>query len=242
MANAIITAFFSVLATVCCWSLARRLYKRFRHPLVNPVFVSVAGIIALLLCLHVDYDRQYRKGGDLLKSLLDPAVVAFAVPLYRQRRKVVENARPIAVAVIIGSVVGIISASGAVLLLGGSHEIARTLAPKSVTTPIAMKLSEEIGGEEDLTAGIVIVTGILGAMFGPEFLRRLRVKSRLAVGLAVGTASHGIGTARMEEEDRHYGDDEGKAASMIGMILNGVVTALIIHWCLLIMGISVPQN
>jgi putative effector of murein hydrolase len=111
-----------------------------------------------------------------------------------------------------------------------------------VTTPIAMKLSEEIGGEEDLTAGIVIVTGILGAMFGPEFLRRLRVKSRLAVGLAVGTASHGIGTARMEEEDRHYGDDEGKAASMIGMILNGVVTALIIHWCLLIMGISVPQN
>jgi predicted murein hydrolase (TIGR00659 family) len=239
MANSIVTTVCSVLATVCCWSLAKCLYKQFRHPLVNPVFVSVAGLITLLLCLRVDYDRQYRHGGELLKSLLGPAVVAFAVPLYHQRRKVISNARPIAVAVLIGSVVGIVSASGIVLLLGGSCEMARTLAPKSVTTPIAIKLSEQMGGMEDLTAGIVIITGIIGAMFGPEFLRRLGIKSRLALGLAVGTSSHGIGTARMEEEDRRHNDDEGKAASMIGMILNGILTALIIHWIMLMMGLSV---
>jgi predicted murein hydrolase (TIGR00659 family) len=224
--------------TIGVWCLAQRVYNRHRSPLCNPVFLSVAGIIAVLLAAGIDYAHQYEKGGQVLEWMLEPTVVAFAVPLYRQRRRVLANAKPIGLAVALGSVVGIVSASGCVLLLGGSPILARTLAPKSVTTPIALRLSEQIDGMDNLTVGIVIVTGILGAMFGPEFLRGIRVRERLSLGLAVGTASHGIGTARMQEEDRAWGDDLGKTGSMIGMILNGIVTAIIINWVVAAMGIG----
>ena len=213
--------------TVALWLVAKRVYRATRHPLTNPVFLSVVTLILLLAGLHIDY-QEYRKGGGLLTVMLQPAVVACAVPLFRQRRLIRRALQPVAVGVVLGSITGILSAAGIGLLFGGSGEIARSLAPKSVTTPIAIELSREIGGIPDLTAAIVICTGVLGAMIGPEFLRGLGVKSRFAAGLAVGTAAHGIGIARLEEEDRRFNTDLGTAAGVIGMTLNGVVTAILL--------------
>jgi putative effector of murein hydrolase len=127
-------------------------------------------------------------------------------------------------------VTGITSAGGLVWLLGGSWPLIATAAPKSVTTPIAIELSEHLGGIESLTVAMVIGSGILGASIGPEFLEKFRIRDRLAVGLAMGAASHGIGTARMIEEDKKCYNDLGQAMSIIGMTLNGLITSILMPW------------
>jgi predicted murein hydrolase (TIGR00659 family) len=227
--------FGAIILTLVVWFAAVRVYRRHKHPLTNPVFLSVSAIIALLVLFHVDY-AVYDQGGRWLALLLKPAVVALAIPLYRQRSHIVKNARPVAAGILAGCVVGVFSASGMILLLGGSAEMARTLAPKSVTTPVAIELSARIGGISQLTGCVVVATGIFGAMFGPEFLRRCGVRSRMAVGLAVGTASHGLGVARLESEDAGR-DDLGQAMGIIGMTLNALATALLLPPLLRLMGI-----
>jgi putative effector of murein hydrolase len=123
--------------------------------------------------------------------------------------------------------VGIVSAVGLALLLGGSSEIAVSLSPKSVTTPIAIGISQKVGGVPPLTAAAVIFTGILGGMLGPDIIRLIGIRSRFAIGLATGAAAHGIGTARALRD----GELEG-AMSGVGMMLNGLITALILPYVL----------
>ena len=215
----------AIPATIAVWLLARRVHRAKPHPLTNPVFLGMAGIILGLGILRVDY-KTYAKGTSALLFLLKPAVVAFAIPLYRERNRIRNNLAAVLTSVAVGCVVGIVSATGLALLLGAPHAIARTMAPKSVTSPIALELSQQIGGMGELTVGVVIATGILGAMAGPEWLRLLGIRSRFAIGLAVGAASHGIGVARLEQEDRKAGGDLGKAMGIIAMTLNGLLTAL----------------
>lgn len=231
----IITAVASILVTVCLWFIARRVYRRYRHPLTNPVFVCVITIIALLLLFHIKFE-VYNQGGRWLLFMLKPAVVALAVPLYRQRERIVKNSRAVVFGILAGCITGVISAAGIVLLLGGTPEMARTLAPKSVTSPIAIELSRQIGGISELTGAIVIATGILGAMFGPEILKWCGIKSRMAIGLAVGTASHGIGVSRLETEDAGR-DDLCQAMGIIAMTLNALGTALLLPILLRLLGL-----
>lgn len=192
------------------------------NPLVNPVLVAVIVLVSLLTITGTDY-RTYFDGAQFVHFLLGPATVALAVPLYRQWA-VLKRAWPaIAAAVVLGSLTAIASAIGVAWALGASPASLASLAPKSVTTPIAMGVAEKLGGLPSLTAVLVILTGILGAMLGGWVLNLVGVRDWRARGLAAGVAAHGIGTARALQVNETAG-----AFSGLAMGLNGLATALLL--------------
>lgn len=222
MASLASTPLFGIALTLTVFSLAQLLYRRTASVWLNPVLVSIVTIIVLLLAAGIPH-QSYARGGDLIAFLLGPAVVALAVPLYQRRKELWQRKRAILLGIFFGSLASIVSACGIAWLLGGSFDVIISLAPKSVTAPIAIGISERIGGIPELTAPVVVMTGCLGAVCGAEFCRLLGIRSPLAMGLAVGTAAHGIGTARMLEIDRMAGTVAGLA---IG--LNGLATTFLL--------------
>jgi predicted murein hydrolase (TIGR00659 family) len=191
-------------------------------PLLNPVLLSVAALVMLLAATGTDY-RTYFEGAQFVHFLLGPATVALAVPLYRQIA-VLRRAWPaIAAGVVIGSLTAVASAVAVAWALGASRASLLSLAPKSVTTPIAMGIAEKLGGLPSLTAVLVILTGIIGAMLGGFVLNAVRVRDWRARGLAVGVAAHGIGTARALQVD-----DVAGAFAGLAMGLNGLATAVLL--------------
>jgi len=192
------------------------------NPLLNPVLLSIIAIVAILVSTGTSY-QTYFEGAQFVHFLLGPATVALAIPLYRQFEKVRRSALALVVSIVAGSVTAAVSAVGIAWLLGGSREALASLAPKSVTTPVAMGIAEQLGGLPSLTAALVIITGILGAIAGPWVLDLLRVRGMAARGLAMGTASHGIGTARALQVSEVAG-----AFSGLAMGLNALATALLL--------------
>ena len=218
-------------ATLVAYQAATWLWGRCRmNPLLNPVLVSVVLLIGLLWLTGTDY-RTYFDGAQFVHFLLGPATVALAVPLYRQIQAVRRSALAIAVALLTGSFTAAASAMAIAWLLGASHDIVLSLAPKSVTTPIAMGIAEAIGGIPSLTVAMVMLTGITGAVMGPGLLGLLKVKDPRAQGLALGVASHGVGTARALQSSELAG-----AFASLAMGLNGFATAvalpLTLRWLL----------
>jgi predicted murein hydrolase (TIGR00659 family) len=211
----------ALAGTIAIYALARRAYARTHLIFLSPAVVAVAVVIATLRLTGVPY-AAYDRGGRVLTFLLGPAVVALGLPLALQLEAVKRELRAIAAAVVLGALAGVLAAVGPALLLGAAPAVVRSLAPRSVTTPIAMAISERIGGIPALSAAVVIVTGLFGGMIGPLFLRRLGVRNPMAVGLALGAAAHGLGTARAVEE----GSVEG-AMSGLAMGLTGIATALL---------------
>ncbi len=222
MSDLLNTPLFGITLTLVVYYFSEWLYKRVRFALFTPVFVSILCIILLLKICNISY-TDYEKGGRIILFLLGPAVVAIAVPLYQHRKQILKSKLPIFMGIMFGAVSSIVSAAGIALILGGSHDVVLSLVPKSVTTPIAIGIAEKIGGIVPLTAALVVITGCIGAICGPEFCRLIGLQSKMAIGLAVGTASHGIGTARVLGEDRFTGAIAGLA---IG--LNGLATTLIV--------------
>jgi predicted murein hydrolase (TIGR00659 family) len=199
------------------------LYRRSgENPLVNPVLIAVVAIVGLLFATRTDY-RTYFDGAQFVHFLLGPATVALAIPLYRQVQQVKKSLVAILVAVISGSLTAAGSAVAIAWLLGASKETILSMAPKSVTAPVAMGIAEQIGGLPTLTAVVVILTGITGAMTATTVLRMLRIDDQRAGGLAIGVASHGIGTARAFQ----VGEVAG-AFSGLAMGLNALATAILI--------------
>jgi len=199
------------------------LYRRSgQNPLVNPVLIAVVAIVGLLFATGTDY-RTYFDGAQFVHFLLGPATVALAIPLYRQVQQVKKSLVAILVAVIGGSLTAAGSAVAIAWLLGASKQTILSMAPKSVTAPVAMGIAEEIGGLPTLTAVVVILTGITGAMAATTVLRMLRIDDQRAGGLAIGVTSHGIGTARAFQ----VGEVAG-AFSGLAMGLNALATAILI--------------
>jgi predicted murein hydrolase (TIGR00659 family) len=192
------------------------------NPLLNPVLIAVMIIVAILIATNTSY-QVYFEGAQFVHFLLGPATVALAIPLYRQFDKVRRSALAIIASIVTGSVTAIASALGVGYVLGASRDALLSLAPKSVTAPVAMGISEQLGGLPSLTAVLVIVTGILGAMIGPVILNLIGVKDWPARGLAIGTASHGIGTARALQVNEVAG-----AFSGLAMGLNALATAILL--------------
>ncbi len=211
-----------VTLTLFAFSIGKLINRKTGSFLANPILIAIAIVIIVLKLLQVNYSGYKQHGGDLISFFLGPAVVALGIPLYKQIRIISKNVRAIAVGIIAGCITGIITAAGVAKLLAAEGRTILTLAPKSVTTPIAMGITEKLGGIPSLTAVVVIITGILGALFAPEILRLAGVKSRLAIGLAIGTASHVIGTSRAFQIDELVGAVSGMA---IG--LNGITTAIL---------------
>jgi predicted murein hydrolase (TIGR00659 family) len=221
------TPLFGITLTLVVYLLAQQLYRRVGSVWANPVLISIVTIILLLKGSGVEY-RDYARGGDIILFLLGPSVVALAIPLYQRREAIWQRKRPILIGIFAGSLASIVSACGLAWILGGSREIVLSLAPKSVTTPIAISIVEKIGGIAPLTAAIVVLTGCLGAVCGPEFCRRIGVTSPVATGLAVGTAAHGIGTARMFEVDRLSGAVAGLAIGLNGLMTTFLLPILMV--------------
>lgn len=212
-----------LVATLLAYLAALELHRRSRHhPLANPVLLAVAMLVALLGLSGIPYQR-YFDGAQFVHFLLGPATVALAVPLHAQFRRIRRVWLPTLAALAAGSATAIVSAMAAARLSGATSPTVLSLAPKSVTTPIAMGIAERIGGIPSLTAVLVIVTGILGAIAARPLFDRLRIADPAARGLAIGVAAHGIGTARAFEMGEHTG-----AFAALAMGLNGLITALLL--------------
>jgi len=210
-----------VALTTLTYVGAKALYARIRFFLLHPVLLTVAVLIAVLQLLGVDFET-YNRGGQVISFFLGPSVVALGIPLYQRLQELREQAPAMLATTLAGSVVGIVSAVVPLLILGVPEVVTRSMSPKSVTTPIAIAIAEGIGGDQALTAGFVVTTGILGAIIGPVVLRVVGVRNDVAFGLAMGSAAHGVGTARALEEGRLSG-----AAGSLGICLNGIATAIL---------------
>ena len=200
---------------------AKLLQRRTGLTLLNPILISILVLIVLLSSLGVDYDT-YAAGGSYIELWLKPAVVAVGVPLYRQLEAIKKQMLPLLMAELAGCVAGIVSVVLVARLLGASREVIISLAPKAVTTPIAMEISSAMGGIPSLTAAVVVCTGIFGAMAGFRMVSLSRIKSPIAGGLSIGTAAHAVGTSAAMERGERYG-----AYSSLGLTLNGLLTALL---------------
>ncbi len=216
--------------TLLAYQAGNVLYKKANlNPLLNPVLIAIVVLVIALYSTDTSYET-YFEGAQFVHFLLGPATVALAIPLYRQFHYLRRSAAAILIAIATGSLTAALSALAIGALLGGSDATLIALATKSVTTPVAMGIAEQLGGLPSLTAVMVILTGILGAMLGPLLLNLLRIKNWAARGLAMGTASHGIGTARALQVNETAG-----AFSGLAMGLNALATAILmpILWRLL---------
>lgn len=209
--------------TVLVYLAADWLYRRSgRKPLLNPVLVSVAALVALLAATGTGYPT-YFAGAQFVHFLLGPATVALAVPLYFNFWKLKRLWLPLAIGLVAGSVTAALSAMGIAWLFDATTQTALALAPKSVTAPVAMGIAEKLGGPPSLTAILVVSTGILGAALGPAVLDLVGVREPAVRGFAIGTTSHGIGTARAFQES-----EEAGAFSGLAMGLNALLSSLIL--------------
>jgi predicted murein hydrolase (TIGR00659 family) len=196
--------------------------------LFNPVALAIALVVLLLLLTDTPY-ATYFSGAQFIHFLLGPATVALAIPLYLHWERVRQLFLPIIVGLVTGSLTAILSAMGLAWLLGGSLKTLLSLAPKSVTTPVAMGIAEKIGGLPSLTAVLVILTGVVGAVAAPALLGWLRIRDDAVKGFAIGVAAHGIGTARAFQISTLAGAFSGLAIGL-NALLTALLAPLIVRW------------
>lgn len=217
------TPVFGVVATLAAYQLAVGVARRARgRAYANPVLWSAVLLVVLLLATGTPVS-DYAAGGDLIAFFLGPATVALALPLYRQIHRVKEALIPIVASSVFGATAAVFIAGWVTKALGGGPELVASMLPKSTTTPVALAVSETIGGIPPLTAALVILTGVLGAVAGPGLLRLLQIRSEIANGLAMGISAHGIGTARALGESQTTG-----AFSALAMALSAVITPVVV--------------
>lgn len=210
-------------ATLLAYQGAWWLYRRAGlHPLANPVLIAIGILVGLLALTGTPYGT-YFDGAQFVHFLLGPATVALAIPLYTQFKRVKAMLLPLAGALLAGSLTAAVSAMAVGKLFGASLPTLLSLAPKSVTTPIAMGVADSLGGIPSLTAVMVIITGILGAVGARYLFDAMGLRDSAIRGFAIGVASHGIGTARAFQVSEQAG-----AFAALAMGLNGLLTALML--------------
>ena len=221
---------FLISLTFLLFILSKIIQKRSGLILLNPILITAVVMILFLQTNDITYET-YNEGGRYIEFWLKPAVVALAVPLYRQLETIKKQLLPLFVSELVGCVVGIISVIGLAAAFGATDEVILSLAPKAVTTPIAIEISQSIGGIPSLTAAVVVCTGLFGAIAGFHMAKLFRFKSKEGIGLSIGTSSHAIGTAAVMERGEEFG-----AFSSLGLTLNGLFTALLTPFLLTLLG------
>ena len=201
IAQLALTLAVGTVASFAVFKLSVLLYERVKSPLLNPLLVTVAFIIAALVALRIPLD-SYEQSVQLISFLLGPATVALAYSVYRQRQTLKEHFVPIFAGCLVGSVVSMASAYALCKLLGLDDALALSFIPKSVTTPIAIAVSQQLGGITSITVAAVIVTGILDAITAPLMARLFRVRDGIAKGVAIGTCSHAVGNDEFPRDGR----------------------------------------
>ena len=203
------SAYFGVTVSLIGYGAGIMLKKKFKYAFLNPLLISIIFVIGVVMLCGVDYE-SYENSAQYLSYLLTPATVCLAVPLYQQMTLLKKNLAAVAC----GILAGVLASLGSVLLLaflfGLEHDVYVTLLPKSITTAIGMGVSEELGGLVTITVAVIIVTGVIGNVIGEAVCKLFRIYEPIAKGLALGTSSHAIGTAKALE----MGEVEGAMSSL----------------------------
>lgn len=220
---------FGITITLAAYAFGRWLHERTKSPVFQPVLVAIVVIVPFLKLTDVRY-ADYLAGGNYVAFWLGAATVALALPLHHEWHLVRRAALPIGAGVLAGALVSISSAVLLTELAGGASELQLTMAPKAATTPVSLALSTQIGGIPALTAALTILAGITGAILGPWVLDRIGVTDLRARGIAMGSVTHGIGTARALQESRTEG-----AFSALCMGLTAVATSVLVPLLLLVL-------
>ncbi|MFS0690575.1 LrgB family protein [Sporosarcina sp. 179-K 8C2 HS] len=187
-----------ILITVIAYLAMAKIYKRYTYSVLIPVLTATTIIIIILSLFHIPYE-SYMSGGQWISSLLGPSVVALAYPLYKQRRFLLDHLAPIIGGVFVGASSGMVSVVLLAKIFGVNHSLTLSLIPKSLTTPIAIEVAKGLGGDASLAVVAVMIAGIFGAIVAPSIFQLLRVHSPMGRGIALGSASHAIGTAKAAE-------------------------------------------
>lgn len=214
------SAFFGAFVSIAAFEAGLFIKKKFKFPIFNPLLIAIILVIAFLLIFHIDY-KTYYDGAKYISYLLTPATVCLAIPVYQKLEMLKNNWK----AIIIGVVSGVLSSLGGVFFLcrifGFTHQQYVTLLPKSITTAIGMGISQELGGIVTITVAVIIVSGIMGNMFAEIICKVFHITEPIAKGIAIGTASHAMGTAKALE----MGEVEG-AMSSLAIAVSGLITVI----------------
>ncbi|MCI5902062.1 MAG: LrgB family protein [Blautia sp.] len=214
------SVFFGAFISLAAYEAGLLLKRKFRLAILNPLLIATICVMGILLVLKVDY-AQYQEGAKYISYLLTPATVCLAVPLYRQMSLLKKNLKAVAAGILSGVLASLCSVYLLARLFCLTHEQYVTLLPKSITTAIGMGISEELGGMVTITVAVIIITGILGNVIADFVYRIFRIEEPVAKGLALGTASHAIGTAKAME----LGQVEG-AMSSLAIAVAGLLTVI----------------
>lgn len=212
---------FLIAATFTIFWIASTIQKRTGWVFFNPMLLTIISMILLLTATGLEYET-YKPAGKAIEFWLKPAIVALAVPLYNNLGLIRKQFLPIIISQLVGCVIGIISVVWIAKWCGASRDVILSLAPKSITTPIAIEVSQTIGGIPSLTAAIVVCVGIIGAIIGIKVMSIGRVTHPHAMALGMGTAAHVIGTSRIAQLGPEY-----SAFSTVALIINGTLTAML---------------
>ena len=219
-------------ATLLAYRIATLIYERSgRSPLANPVAISVVLLIGVLYVTGTPY-KTYFNGAQFVHFLLGPVTVALAIPLYQQLEKLKRNWFALLSGALIGGTAAIVSAMGTAWLLGASPLTVLSMAPKSVTIPIAMGITEKIGGLPTLTVVMVMLTGVFGAGIAQYIFRWMKIDDDTTCGFALGATAHGVGTARAFQVSEEMGAFSGLAMGMCG-----ILTAFLLPLALRLLGV-----
>ena len=214
------SVFFGAVISIAAYEAGSLLKKKYHRAFLNPLLISVAVTMAVLLACRIDYDTYY-EGAKYLSYLLTPATVCLAVPMYEQLELLKKNFKAVMAGIISGVLTSLLCILAMAVVFGLDHETYVTLLPKSITTAIGMGVSEELGGYVTITVATIVITGVLGNIIGEGVCRLFRIREPIARGVALGTASHAIGTARAME----MGEIEG-AMSSLAIAVSGIITVI----------------
>lgn len=212
------STFFGLFISIGAYFAGWLLNKKFKKDFVNPLIIAVILVIAFVLISGMDFEA-YEKQASFLNYLLTPATICLAIPLYKQLGILKKNLAAVSVAVVAGSVAAMLSILLVSLAFGVTHEIYVSLLPKSITTAIGMGVSEELGGVQEITVAVIVVTGVIGAMIGKPLCKLFKISNPVAVGLAFGVSAHAVGTSKALE----IGEIEG-AMSGLAIVVTGILT------------------
>ena len=214
------SVFLGVVVSLLTYEFGLWFKKKVKIAIFNPLLISVIAVMVFLVVFHIDY-ADYQEGAKYISYLLTPATVCLAVPLYEQISLLKKNLKAVMLGILSGVLASLVGVLLMAKLFGLSHEEYVTLLPKSITTAIGMGVSEELGGIVTITVAVIIITGILGNMIGETVCKIFHIEEPVAKGLALGTASHAIGTAKAME----IGEVEG-AMSSLAIAVAGLLTVI----------------
>lgn len=212
---------FGLVLSLIAFEIGLFVYKKTKFPLFNPLLIAIALVIGFLVIFDIDYDL-YNEGAKFINMFLGPATVVLALPLYKQLKLLKKYLMPILIGIFVGSSVSITSVIFLSYIFGLDKTITISLLPKSVTTPIGIEISNQLGGLQPVTILAIVISGIFGAIIAPLLCKIFKIKNKVAIGIALGTSSHAIGTTKALE----FGETEG-AMSSLSIGLAGIITVFL---------------